>query len=262
MDQNFEQNFRIEYVIFGFLALIALSTWLQRKQRAKNLLRQGQLNPEGGRIPSIEERVSGNSDWSKGEIRAAGIGPVIAIWVVAIVWNLTFGFSFFKSFSNPEMKAGGLVVLGIFATLGIVPIYFAIRLTLQRFRFGDSWCCIAGKAGVVGNKMTGFIRTNTEVNASGDYIILLQCIETYQVGSGKNRRTETTIHWKGEDKVPSAGKSSRMGIPFTFTLPPYVQETGYQLSRGTITWNMRIDAPVKGGVDYTALFVVPVFKMD
>lgn len=225
---------------------------MRKKLRRNELIKQGQV--EG----SIEERVSKNRAWASGKIKSVGIGPVISLWIVTIVWNLTFGVSFVNSFSNPEMKTGAVVILGVFALLGLVPLYFAINFTKRRISYGDSWCIIDGKAGVLGDKMTGVIRTEREIETAGDYTIYLQCTESYSVGSGKNRRTETKVHWQGKNSIPGAGKSARLGIPFIFNLPGHPPETGDPLLN--ISWNLRIEAPVKSGVSYSAQFIVPVFK--
>ena len=261
MEQIFEQSLPWAPFIFGFLILLLLSSVLQKKLRRRELIRQGQLPSEGTQVPSLEKRVAANSAWSKGEIRSEGRGPMIALWILALVWNLTFGVSFFNSLSNPDMKTGGMVVLGVFALLGIIPVGFAVYFSIRHFRFGHSVCCIHGKAGVLGKKMTGNIRTKKEIQANGDYKITLQCLESYSVGSGKNRRTETTIRLEEKQIVPRAGQNSRAGIPFSFRLPQYPPETGYQLARGKITWCLRIDAPLEG-VDYSAMFIIPVFQME
>jgi len=86
-------------------------------------------------------------------------------------------------------------------------------------------------------------------------------VESYSVGSGKNQRTETKIHWQGKQSIPCLGKSTKAGIPFSFDLPKYPPETGYQLARGTVRWQLSIAAPVKG-VDYSAMFIIPVFNLE
>jgi hypothetical protein len=261
MAQSFEENLPIEPIIVGFIVLLVTGTIIRKNLKRRALTRQGQLDSRGVSVPSIEERVAANRAWASGTIYSKGRAFMLCVWLLAIVWNLTFGASFIKSYSNPSIKTGGLIALGVFAALGIVPIFFALRLTLRQLRYGESSCCINGKAGVLGKTMSGTIRTKTDIPATGDYKINLQCVETYRTGTGKNRSTHTNVHWQEEHKVPSSGKSSRLGIPFSFSLPNYPPETGYQLARGTVTWQLRIDAPVEG-VDYSAMFAVPVFKMD
>lgn len=261
MNEGFEQDIPLTAITIGFVLLMVLSTFLRKWVNQRALLRDGQLPVKGNRTPSVAERVAANRSWASGEILSTGLGPVAALWTLAIVWNLTFGLSFYKSFSNPEMKTGGLVMLGIFAVLGIVPVVFAVRFTMRQLRFGRSRCCINGKAGVLGETLSGIVRTNSEVLSTGDYTIDIACIESYHTGSGKNRTSHTEVHWQQTLVVPRAGLSSRAGIPFSFVLPDFPPETGYQLSRGNITWNLKIHAPVSG-IDYVAMFIVPVFRVE
>ncbi|MBN8548745.1 MAG: hypothetical protein J0M12_05485 [Deltaproteobacteria bacterium] len=258
MDPSFEQEIPLLYLVIGFVVLFFSGNFLRGKLRQRHLRREGQIETKNGQIASIEERVAANGAWASGEIRSKGAMLVGGVWLLAVVWNLTFGVSFIKQFSNPEIKTGGLVVLGIFALLGLPIVAFAIRVTLRHFRYGESLCRIVGKAGVLGQGIKGNIFTKTEVAPDGDYTVMLQCVESYTVGSGKNQRSKTEIHWHGKQTV-SRGTSSRAGIPFSIDIPEYPPETGYQISRGQVNWQLTITAPTKG-LDYAALFIVPVFK--
>lgn len=259
MEENIEQNLPLLPIIVGFIILVVSTLLLERKLRKRAQIREGQLPTDGKRVYTVEERVSRNSAWASGKIRAVGIGPVIALWLLAITWNLTFGVSFLKGLENPAFATGPRVVLGIFAALGVVPLYFALQFTRRRYRYGDSWCFITGKAGVLGNTFQGTIRTEKEITPTGDYSISLQCLESYQTGSGKHRTTKTNVHWQGKQSVPHRSQSSRAGIPFSFQLPTEAPETGY-FGRNKVNWQLRIDAPAEG-VSYVAIFIVPVFEV-
>lgn len=259
--EGFEQDTSLIPIVVGFLILFFASIFVQKKLRGKELIRQGQLPADGLRIPSVEERVAANAKWASGEIRSSGRALMLVLWLASIVWSLTIGVTFFKLLLSPTAQMGQIIVVGLFTLLGLGFVFFAIRVTIQHFRYGESWCRIRGKAGVLGETMTGHVGTKTEVEAIGDYTIELQCVETYSTGSGKNRTTKHEIRWQSKQTVPHLGKSSRAGIPFSFSLPTYPPETGYQLSRGKINWQLRISAPVNG-VDYAAIFVVPVFRID
>lgn len=261
MEPNFEQNIPIPFLIGGFVFLMIISTKLRQYFRNKKLIKEGQINTDGGRVPTLDERLAGNPAWNKGEIHSKGRNFMLVLWLVAIVLNLTLGLSFIKSISNPEIPIGGKIILGIFSLFGVGFVIYAARVTIRFFKYGESVCVITGRAGILNKQMTGLIRNKNEINPKGDYEISLQCIETYSTGSGKNRRTETKIHWKSTIKVPAPGTSSRMGIPFSFDLPKFAPETGYQISRGDINWQIFIEAPTNG-ISYSAVFVVPVFNME
>lgn len=261
MDENFGVDAPLIAIIAGFVVFMILGSILRKKVNQRGLIRQGQLPSDGVRIPTIEERLAGNSAWARDEIRSVGRGPMIILWILSLVWILTFGVSFIKSFSNPEMKTGGMIVLGVFAFLSVVPVYFAARFTIRYIRFGNSWCRITGKAGVLGKSLAGSIRNTNEINVTGDYTVELQCIESYTTGTGKNRKTQTNLRWQAKQVVSRAGKSIRAGIPFSFALPATSPETGDQLSRGDINWSLKMTAPVEG-VDYSTMFIVPVFRVE
>lgn len=261
MDPMMEEQIPIVPIVIGILVLMVCTPILRRKLRERYLRREGQIDTGAGRIPSIEDRVAANPAWNRGEIASKGKMLVGGLWLLAAVWNLTFGVSFINQFSNPEIKTGGLVVLGVFALVGLPIIAFAIRITMRHLRFGESLCRITGKAGVLGKGIKGTITTKNEIVPESDYTVMLQCIESYSVGTGKNRTTKTEVRWQGKQTVPRAGASSRAGVPFSIDIPSYPPETGYQLSRGQINWQLTINA-VTAGIDYSALFIVPVFKVD
>lgn len=261
MNESPESGFPFYYVVIAFAALTLLNIWLSKYLRKRRLLRDGQLPFDGKRAPGVRERIARNRHWAKGKIPASGMTPMVILWILALTWNLTFGVSFIKSLSNADAQTAQKVVLGIFSLLGIVPVFFAIRFTIQFFRYGKSWCLIEGLAGVLGKEMKGRIQSSVEIEATGDYELTLQCLDTYSTGSGKNRTTKSDVKFQATSKVPSKGVRSKSGIPFSFPLPPYPPETGDQLARGNVTWQLRVTAPVKG-VDYSAMFIIPVFKLD
>ncbi len=261
MEANIEQDIPFSLIIAGGLVLIVGGSILRRFLRKRDLQQQGQIDTAGGRIPTIEERVAKNKHWVSGNIPSKGRTLMVGLWIVALLMNFFIDIGFIKSFSNPTIPTGARIVLGIFVLISLAIGFFAVRNTMQHLRFGESRCRIQGKAGVVGKKMTGVITTTKAVEPKGDYTIILQCYESYSVGHGKNRRTQVKTHHQSEQKVPSGGKNSTLGIPFSFDIPNYAPETAYQISRGAVQWQLRISAPLEG-VDYGAAFEVPVFKMD
>ena len=261
MNQSFEQSLSIEQIIVAFVALSVISFFIRKWLRKRRLFREGQLPHDPNKIPTIEERVRGNRSWASGEIQSKGLNMVIILWLAAAVWFLTFGVSFVNSLSNQSAPLGQKIALGILSLGGLIFVYFAIRFTARHLRYGKSWCLLDGKAGILGKQISGKIRTEKEIETSSDFQILLQCIETYSSGSGKNRTTHTSVKFQATCSVPSAGISSKAGIPFSMLLPPFPPETGYQLARVSINWQLKIDAPVNG-VDYSAMFIVPVFKLE
>lgn len=260
MDSNFEQNIPLPLIVAVFLVFIILGNILSRRLRKSKLIRQGQLHSQDGKMPTVAERVAGNSAWSSGLILSEGRGMMVGSWFLAVVANLALGAPFITSFKNPAIGNTAVFFLGVLSLVGIAIAVFSARITMRYLRFGQSVCAIDGKAGIVGKKIEGFIRTAVDIRSTGDYKIELQCIETYTTGTGKNRKTESKTEWQASQTVPRTGVNSRAGVPFSIEIPTFVPETGYQLARGDIDWQLKIKAPVQG-IDYSAIFVVPVFKV-
>lgn len=255
-----EEGLPLPLIVSVFVVVFILSTLLQRYLRKRSRIRQGQSPAAGGDPVPIETRLAANRAWASGKIYALRRGITVILWTATIVWFLTFGVSFLKILGNVDAQLSQKVVMGVFSLGGFVFLYFAVCQTLINYRYGRSWCVIKGKAGILGDDFSGEVFTSKPVEATGDYTYTLQCIDTYYTGTGKNRRTNTNVEFQAEQKVPYAGQRSTAGIPFKFNLPKYPPETGYQLAKGSVSWQLKVTAPVQG-VDYRAMFIIPVFKM-
>ncbi len=224
------------------------------------LRQQGQIFGDAKDPSTVAERVVANAAWASGEIPSAGRRLMFGLWAAAGAWNLIIGTGFIKVLLNPAIAVPQKVVVGIFALIGVAGAIFTARVTMRWYRFGQSWCCIDEKAGVLGQQIGGIIKTSVVVKSQQAFSVRLQCSESYATGSGKNRRTQVEVHWQEEQSVSMDGKDSRKGIPFSFSLPRFPPESGDQLSRGKVDWIIEVKAPLEG-VDYSASFVVPVFRV-
>ncbi len=265
MEPNFEDSIpftplNVSLAFIGFAVLFLLGTALQRKLRRRMLQQQGQIFGDSKNPSTVEERVVANAAWASGEIPSSGRRLVFGLWAAAGAWNLIVGTGFIKALLNPAIAVPQKVVVGIFALIGVAGAIFTARVTMRWYRFGRSWCCIDGKAGVLDQQMTGMIKTSVSIKPEQAFSVRLQCSESYSTGSGKNRRSHTEVHWQEEQSVSMDGKDSRKGIPFSFSLPRFPPESGDQLSRGKVDWIIDVKAPLEG-IDYSASFVVPVFRV-
>jgi len=180
-----------------------------------------------------------------------------------------------------------LVLLAPF--LGVFGLYHAalgLRWTLRARRFGETSMDIkGGDVGRMGQRLEGTVRTATSLRPTGDYRLVLQCVETHQfrnTGSGAGtHHAHDFVLWEQAVTVPAAGTDSAKGIPFAFQLPASVREE-QQMKRdpnavrmdyaiaipfmkkiwtnkaptGT-AWQLTISAPIPG-TDFKAVFTVPV----
>jgi hypothetical protein len=178
--------------------------------------------------------------------------------VIALIWN---GFSWpavYPAFQRGYLESDEYFLV-IFPLIGIALLFFALQLARQWRRFGTSWCEIRGKAGIIGKECAGTIRASVEFQPVGEYLLRIQCVERIVTGSGKQRRTDSHVRWQETQTVSPLGKSSRAGIPFSCRIPSDTFETKDSNAKGDVEWSLSITAPLQG-VNYGALFTVPVFR--
>jgi hypothetical protein len=200
-----------------------------------------------------------NKRWGTTTIVSDQRKTMIVLWVVTIIFN---------AMSLPAIvpvtkamfaeKQWGLALVYLFPIIGLLFLAFTVRTTLQHRRFGKSYLELKNAITYVGGRLEGTIRSSVLFNPTGDYEVRFRCQEQYSTGTGKNRRTETRVHWDRNKRFSPASASAFNGIALEFDVPGETSESYDRHSRGRIQWFLSIKAPLEG-VDYEAEFEVPVF---
>lgn len=223
-------------------------------------------HPLRNNLPATDEsefsdRLRVNKEWAAGRITCSARSSALMLGGVAVIWNMIGWLSTLKTLSNPLNPSGKLDQYGvlILPLIGLGFAYAALRALIRWRKFGVSACEIRGRAGRLGDEVTGLIRTSQDLKTIGDYTLYLRCAERTSQGTGKMRRTQTTVLWEVSSTVRHLGQSSRSGIPFTFRLPAECPESDDPQARGRVSWSLELRAPVEG-VDFQATFIIPVFR--
>jgi len=206
----------------------------------------------------FSDRLSENKEWAAGRITCSTRSSALMLGGVAFIWNMI---AWLSMLSNPWDHSGKLDQYGvlIFPLIGLGFACAAVLAFIRWQKFGVSACEITGRAGRLGDEVTGLVRTSQRLKTTGDYTLHLRCTERTSRGTGKTRRTQTTVLWEVSSTVPHLGQSSRSGIPFTFRLPAECPESDDPQARGRVSWSLELRAPVEG-VDFQATFIIPVFR--
>lgn len=188
-------------------------------------------------------------DWAAGKVKSSGGMEQGFFWGFAIVWNLV---SLPLVYFLPEEiveKGNTAALLGfLFPMVGIGLLVFAVRLSMARARYGESWFSLNNVPGVVGGSIAGIIHVEKPLPPGTPVDLILSSIRR---GVGKNS-SDTTL-WQDEHQAVEAG-----GISVHFRIPYECQPT----SGGegpSIFWRLTAGSSVPG-VDYRASFEVPVFR--
>ena len=212
-------------------------------------------------------------DWVMATLLLGAAGAII--WEFEIAWNFDF--------DSPKFSPAVFVPIFL-GGYGLHHLIKALRATLRARKFGDSTLAIHSGEVRMRATLRGVIRTAGPIRPLSDYLIRLQCIETFAMsqGSGETNRSVDRVRWEASTRVPPASVNSMEGIPFEFTLPapfekPEPAESGsiqtsavvnisipglqnlfaHNRSPDATRWIVTIDAPL-AGLDYHAFFGVIV----
>ena len=218
------------------------------------------------------------TDWIMAALLLGAAG--LAVWYFKLEWNFDFDSPKFNPMVFVPIFLGGY---------GLYHLSLGIRGTLRARSYGLSTLEIHNPAVRMGETIKGVIRAPVELRPLADYVISLQCIETFDMmrdgpglRSGNSTRDVDRIRWEASTRVVAASVNSKNGIPFEFTLPqrfeepqpsnpdsilthavmainiPGMQDVFAHNQRPNATrWVMEIKAPLKG-IDYYAIFGVIV----
>lgn len=197
-------------------------------------------------------------DWACGRIVSSGKPTAIGAWIFAGVWN-ALSLPVLVILVNEWMRSRDqmLLVGMLFPAIGVGLLVGAIRATARWRKFGDSVFEMSGVPGVVGGALQGTIRLGQPVRTVDGFGLKLSCVNRVTTGAGKNRSTVEHILWT-EDQHVEAGLGDRVGV--AFYIPPDCRETASDNANNMVIWRLKVTAK-DAGVDYTAKFDVPVFKV-
>jgi len=242
-------------LIFGGVLFAVISAVKRARSRitARELLKQQEPNR-----PWMWQE-----DWAAGRIADSGGATAVGLWIFAGLWNLVSGpLSYFLLSQKSVSEKPALLLILIFPLVGLLLLFAAIRVTLQKRKYGTSWFVLTTRPGVVGGKLRGTIETTIQQHPAEDVTLHLMCnlLETRRVGN----KTSTEEHTLWEQKAMIAPPMLQTGmeglrIPVSFDIPADVRPTDDSTPDKQIVWRLEATASFPG-IDFSNEFDVPVFK--
>lgn len=249
-------NFLIPFslaILFSLIGIISLG-FVLKHQRQRIALQQKYPNQ-----PWLWRQ-----NWATGKINSIESKNLLYTWVAVIVWNAFSWVVFINIILRMEEKSNLVFVLvGLFPLFGIFMLISAIRETIRWKKFGQSIFEMRSVPGVIGGKLEGNIYSGLKETPSGGVMLTLSCINRITTGAGKNRSVREKVLWEEKQNVNSGYLTQYMGgkiIPVSFNIPTHCISTNNENPQNLIIWRLRADASVPG-IDYKAVFEVPVFKV-
>jgi hypothetical protein len=206
------------------------------------------------------------ADWAAGSIEDTGRRSQYVLWAFAGLWNLIAWPSGVLAVRAALEQGNRLAWIGlVFPVVGVGLLVAAIRATIRERKFGVSVLELSTRPGVVGHGLAGTVRAGCDLLPTGGFVATLSCVNVRTTGSGKNRSTTETIRWQDQETPPgqrttrSAGRGIETTIPVRFRIPADVAPSDDANPDDRTVWRLEVTAAVPG-VDYDAVFEVPVFR--
>ncbi len=214
------------------------------------------------RVAHPDEPWLWREDWAQGKSCASARKAMWIAWISAAFWNGVSSVVALGMWKGHESLLPLIIFGTIFPIIGLVLIGWAVRVTIAWKKFGPSTFKMLAVPVVIGGNLSGAIETSVKVRPQDGFHLRLACVNRVRVSTGKNTTTKETILWKTEKTVNEdlLDERGRSGIPVSFPIPVDAAPTDETTPANTIVWRLIAKAKVPG-VDYSASFDVPVFRM-
>ena len=207
-----------------------------------------------------QEQWEWREDWANGACVSSDRAGTFGLWLFALVWN---AISVPLLFIVPaEVQSGNMpAAIGLlFPLVGVWLFLWAVRSTVRWRKFGGSVLELESVPVHPGRVLRGVIRTRLDEPPADGLALTVTCVRRIDPPGKSN--VHEKILWQEEARIPSEMLRREFDgtvIPVEVDIPDGVQPTDLTDRRNTVHWRVHVQAAVTG-IDYAAVFEVPVFK--
>jgi hypothetical protein len=202
-------------------------------------------------------------DWASRRAESLRKNREIAAWAVCIFCNVVMipvAINVVPQLAHRN-DPRVFLVLG-FGLIGLILFVVALRATLQRSRFGNTYFEFYSLPFSPGGRLGGRIHLKLDANAAHGVDLRLSCIRKTITGTGNSRSVVNTVLWQTEQNLPSGAIGMDplgRAIPVDFAIPSDAYVTDLDNPSDQVSWLLHAQADVPG-IDYSDDFELPVFK--
>jgi len=194
-------------------------------------------------------------------------GRAALLWGMAGAWNVFIWTLLALIWGDPGREAM-VKVASLFAVLGLVLLFAAVRATLAWHRFGSSVLELETLPGVIGGALKGRIQTRVSNPPNAPIQLTLTClrrrVSKRRVSAGSSGTTSPTVRtdqlWQGGilvDPERLERQPSGLVVPVEVLIPHGLPGSNDDDPDDRIVWKLIATADIPG-VDFGAEFTVPV----
>jgi hypothetical protein len=203
--------------------------------------------------------------WRREGIAFSAFDDMLERLLAAMVWT-----TFLVPFAWVGMNVGGawpfLAAVGIFGSLGLIFWFRWAQMLLDLLRYGNSFLTYESLPFAIGGTLRARLRSPGHLRSIDQITFTLRCVrEEYVVtGSGQDRSTRV-VCYEIYKEVMTCDRDRLTGlagndIPIEFRLPADQPATNLAAAPPTY-WEIEAKGKARG-VDYQAVFLVPVYKVS
>lgn len=234
-------------LVFGGVGIGGIAAVLAGRRKAEEVLAREARYPDAPWL--------WRDDWAARRIADSSRGGMWGAWIFAALWSLISLPSAVLGVRSALTQGSHAALLALlFPMVGLGLLIWAVRATVRYRRFGVSRLELATLPAPVGHALEGLVRTPVGLRPADGFRVVLSCIRRVTTG-GRNRSTSERILWQEERRVSATG----VGVPVAFVIPADAVPSDARQSRDRTLWRLELSAEVPG-VDYAAVFEVPVFR--
>ena len=158
--------------------------------------------------------------WADNKIYSNQKASVWGGWIFAGIWNL-ISLPVAVALIPQEFAKGNYIVLIalVFPLVGVWLLYWAVGATRDWKRFGNIYLILDPFPGSIGGHVGASIDLPVIYNERHHFNVVLNCLQKYQSGSGKNRETREKLIWQAEGLAQVHPSSLGENISFRFDIP-------------------------------------------
>jgi HEAT repeats len=204
-------------------------------------------------------------DWAARRAESNNRNSAIGLWIAAIFAN---GIAFTVAAAVVPMlwrtSAPTVLFPLVFCVIGVALAVAAIRASIRRKRFGQTFFEFASLPFCPGQSLKGTIHLRFNTDARHGIDLSLSCVRQVETGAGKDRSVHESILWQANNNVPQQflvpGPMGDATIPVEFIIPSDAYESNHDQLNDQVLWLLHAQADVPG-VNYSDDFEVPVFRL-
>jgi hypothetical protein len=203
--------------------------------------------------------------WRRDGIAFSAFDDMLERLLAAMVWT-TFLVPFAWVGANVNGAWPFLAAVGIFGLAALIFWFRWAQMLLDLLRYGNSFLHYESLPFALGGTLRARLRSPHHVSAIDQLTLTLRCVQEQYVttGTGRDRSTQVVCYeiykdvttWDRDRLTGLAGNA----IPIEFLLPTDQPATNLAATPPTY-WEIEAKGQARG-VDYEAVFLVPVYKVS